>query len=45
MWDDVILLTDSLRNNDITYANYIGNKGFDAVYCEAPIATERAVSA
>ena len=36
-WEQVIQLTDSLRNNGISYTDYIGDKGFDVAYCEALI--------
>lgn len=38
-WEQVIQLTDSLRNNGISYTDYIGDKGFDVAYCEALIAS------
>lgn len=41
-WELVIQLTDSLRNNGISYTDYIGDKGFDVAYCEALIATGHA---
>ncbi len=41
-WENVILLTDSLRNNGIPYTEYIGNKGCDIAYCEALISTDKA---
>lgn len=41
-WEQVILLTDSLRNNGISYTDYIGDKGFDVAYCEALITTGQA---
>lgn len=41
-WEQVIQLTDSLRNNGISYTDYIGDKGFDVAYCEALIATGQA---
>lgn len=44
-WEQVIQLTDSLRNNGISYTDYIGDKGFDVAYCEALIATDQAVKA
>lgn len=41
-WEQVIQLTDSLRNDGISYTDYIGDKGFDVAYCEALIATGQA---
>lgn len=41
-WEQVIQLTDSLRNNGISYTDYIRDKGFDVAYCEALIATGQA---
>lgn len=41
-WEQVIQLTDSLRNKGISYTDYIGDKGFDVAYCEALIATGQA---
>ena len=38
-WEQVIQLTDSLRNNGISYTDYIGDKGLDVAYCEALIAS------
>lgn len=44
-WETVILLTDSLRNNGISYTDYIGDKGLDIAYCEALISTGKAKKA
>ena len=41
-WENVILLTDSLRNNGIPYTEYIGDKGFDVAYCGVLISTGKA---
>ncbi|MCM1502078.1 MAG: hypothetical protein NC115_05360 [Bacteroidales bacterium] len=41
-WEKVILLTDSLRNNGISYTKYIGWTGVDIPYCEALISTGNA---
>lgn len=44
-WEKVILLTDSLRNNGVSYTEYIGGTGVDIPYCEALISTGNAVKA